>query len=184
MNIADYIQAARPYVAKIMSRGGSLAGRAAMFGGPLGAAANAATTAYPHVADSNFPDIRRMGNPMARAAQGFGGMSPSDTINAGFGTIAEQQPASDPQLAQRFLEAIQRRNGTPNPPHAVDMPQPRPQQVSAAAAAPQEPVTHTSGPLVAPEDPGLLQRFFQGIYDNFGNSGPAQSGPRFGPFPQ
>jgi hypothetical protein len=190
--IARYLAAARPFVSQIMGRGGSLSG------GPVGLAANVGMSAY-DARDSNFPGVaqarRRFGNPIAQAAHGFG-MFPSDRVAQGFGTIAEQQPAEDPQLAQRFLQMIQSRNGAPAAPSGapalppatevppqqvsdvgrggggIPMPRPAPSQMEQAPSA--EPA----------EDPGMLQRFFQGIYDNYGRgSGPAPTGPRFGPFP-
>jgi hypothetical protein len=192
MNIADYIKAARPYVANIMSRGGSLAGRSAMFGGPLGAAANTAASAYPYVQDSNFPGVgasrSAFGNPMARAAQGFDnpGASPTDRVNEAFGGLP-QQGSADPALVQRFLDAIQRRQGAPALPAPIEVGTQAQPVAGRGVGVPMPrsaPAEMEQTPSAAPEDPSWLQRFFSSVYDNHArDQGPAPSGPRFGPFP-
>jgi hypothetical protein len=190
-NLGQYISAARPYVANIMSRGGSLAGRAAMVGGPLGAAANVASSAYPYVQDSNFPGVGAsrgaFGNPIARAAQNFApdSLSPSDRVAQGF-DAAPQQGSADPALVQRFLDAIQRRQGAPALPAPIEVGG-QAQPVAGRGGVPMPrsaPAEMEQTPSAAPEDPNWLQRFFSSVYDNHArDQGPAPSGPRFGPFP-
>ena len=129
-SLGDYVKAARPHVASLLSKGGSFLGGAARasVGGTPGMAAQSAYSAYPYVKDSNFPGVAesraRRGNPFAQAAQQFAGgtgMTPQDRINEGFNSF-DGLTASD-RVGERYAALLdqerQQPQATPAAPASV-----------------------------------------------------------------
>lgn len=209
-SLADYVKLARPHVANLLSRGGSL------LGGPVGAAGMAIPETFGAVRDSNYPGVAenraRNGAQMRNTQRGgfSGNLTPQQRIDEDFNSFGGLGPNA--HIADRFADLVKQRQQPPAPPQqgassfdeAGFMPR---------AAAPRAPVPGLDeqmadyamkqrGGGAAPQPqqqtqppPGLLanfpntplgqfgQQLGTGIFDKFGGDGGASmGGPRVGPF--